>query len=60
MPFVIEIEKPKNLDHGHFAVNIALQLARKLAAKPRDIAAAVVTALPASELLAGTPEIAGR
>jgi len=58
-PFVIELEKPKNPDHGHFAVNSALQLARRLGAKPRDIAEAIVAALPASELLAGKPEIAG-
>ena len=58
-PFVIEVEKPKNPEHGHFAVNSALQLAKKLGAKPRDIAAAIVAALPASELLAGKPEIAG-
>ena len=58
-PFVIELEKPKNPDHGHFAVNSALQLAKKLGAKPRDIALAILAALPASELIAGTPEIAG-
>jgi len=58
-PFLIELEKPKNADHGHFAVNSALQLARKLGAKPRDIAVAIVAALPSSELLAGAPEIAG-
>ena len=58
-PFVIELDKPKNPDHGHFAVNSALQLAKKLGAKPRDIAAAIVAALPASDLLAATPEIAG-
>ncbi len=58
-PFLIELEKPKNPDHGHFAVNSALQLARKLGAKPRDIAVAIVAALPVSELLAGAPEIAG-
>ena len=58
-PYVIEVEKPKNPDHGHFAVNSALQLAKKLGLKPRDIAAAIVNALPASDLLAGTPEIAG-
>ena len=58
-PFVIEVEKPKNPDHGHFAVNSALQLAKKLGAKPRDIALAILAALPASDLLAGTPEIAG-
>ena len=57
--FVIEVEKPKNPDHGHFAVNSALQLAKKLGAKPRDIAMAIVAALPASGLLAGKPEVAG-
>lgn len=57
--FLIEVEKPKNPDHGHFAVNSALQLAKKLGKKPREIAEAIVAALPASDLIAGTPEIAG-
>ncbi len=58
-PFVIEVEKPKNPEHGHFAVNSALQLSKRLGRKPREIAEAIVAALPASRLLAGTPEIAG-
>ena len=58
-PFVIDVEKPKNPDHGHFAVNSALQLAKRLGMKPRDIAAALVAALPPSDLIAGTPDIAG-
>jgi arginyl-tRNA synthetase len=58
-PFLIAVEKPKNPEHGHFAVNSALQLAKKLAKKPREIAEALVAALPPSDLLAGTPEIAG-
>ncbi len=57
--FVIEVEKPKNPDHGHFAVNSALQLAKKLGLKPRDIAEAIIAALPTSDLLANKPEIAG-
>jgi len=57
--FSVEVEKPKNPDHGHFAVNSALQLAKKLGRKPRDIAEAIVAALPASDLLAGKPDIAG-
>ncbi len=57
--FEIEIEKPKNPEHGHFAVNSALQLAKKLGKKPRDIAATLVAALPPSDLLAAAPEIAG-
>ena len=58
-PFTIAVEKPKNPEHGHFAVNSALQLAKKLGKKPREIAEALVAALPASSLLAATPEIAG-
>jgi arginyl-tRNA synthetase len=57
--FQIAVEKPKNPDHGHFAVNSALQLAKKLGKKPREIAEALVAALPSSSLLAATPEIAG-
>jgi arginyl-tRNA synthetase len=58
-PFAIAVEKPKNPEHGHFAVNSALQLAKKLGKKPREIAEALVAALPPSPLLSGTPEIAG-
>ena len=57
--FEIAVEKPKNPEHGHFAVNSALHLAKKLGKKPREIAEAVVAALPASPLLAGPPDIAG-
>lgn len=57
--FVIEVEKPKNPLHGHFAVNSAMQLAKKLGKRPRELADAIVAALPASSLLANTPEIAG-
>ncbi len=58
-PFTITVEKPKNPEHGHYAVNSALQLAKRLGKKPREIAEAIVAALPASTLLASTPEIAG-
>ena len=58
-PFAIVVEKPKNPDHGHFAVNSALQLAKALGKKPREIAEAIVAALPPSALLAGKPDIAG-
>ncbi len=58
-PFVIDVEKPKNPDHGHFAVNSALQLAKRLGMKPRDIALALVAALPPSDLISGAPDIAG-
>jgi arginyl-tRNA synthetase len=44
----IILEKPKQALHGDYACNIALQLARGLRAKPRDIAARLVEALPRS------------
>jgi arginyl-tRNA synthetase len=55
----IEVERPKNPEHGHYAVNSALQLAKRLGKKPRDIAEAIVKAVPSSGLIAGTPDIAG-
>ncbi len=58
-PFTIAVEKPKKPEHGHFAVNIALHLAKQLGKKPREIAEAIVAALPSSSLLAAAPEIAG-
>ncbi len=60
--FTIEVEKPKNPDHGHFAVNSALQLAKVLKLKPRDVAEGILAALPAIDadsILAQMPEIAG-
>jgi len=56
--FNIEVERPKNPEHGHFAVNSALQLAKRLGKKPRDIAEALVAALPANDLIA-SHDIAG-
>jgi arginyl-tRNA synthetase len=48
----VDLDRPKNADHGDFATNVALQLAKRVGAKPRDAAAAIVAAL------AGVPEIA--
>ena len=54
----IVLERPKQLQHGDYACNIALQLAKILRAKPRDIAQKLVAALPASPMLEKA-EIAG-
>src|SRR5574340_1061948 len=53
-PVGLEIERPKNPDHGDFASNAAMQLARSLKRKPRELAQAVLTELPASKLIAKT------
>jgi arginyl-tRNA synthetase len=54
----IIIERTRDVAHGHFSCNIAMQLAKALKQPPRDIANAVVAALPSSELLLA-PEVAG-
>ncbi|MDR2240528.1 MAG: arginine--tRNA ligase [Zoogloeaceae bacterium] len=55
---VILLERPKQAAHGDFASNLALQLAKPLKRNPRDIAALLAAALPASPLVAKA-EIAG-
>ena len=52
------IERPKQAQHGDFACNIAMQLAKPLRRNPRDIAKALIAALPASAHIAKA-EIAG-
>jgi arginyl-tRNA synthetase len=54
----IELERPKQASHGDYACNIAMQLARALKRNPREVAAAILAALPASALVAKT-EMAG-
>jgi arginyl-tRNA synthetase len=52
------IERPKSAEHGDYACNAALQLARLLKRAPRDIAKQLVAALPPSPVLEKA-EIAG-
>jgi arginyl-tRNA synthetase len=54
----IVIERPKQAQHGDYACSIALQLAKALKRSPRDIASALIAALPKSPYVA-TAEIAG-
>jgi arginyl-tRNA synthetase len=52
------VERTKNPAHGDFAANAALLLAKAAGRKPRDVATALVAALPASAEVARV-EIAG-
>ena len=52
------IERARSREHGDFACNIALLLAKPARAKPRELAERLVTALPANALVAKV-EIAG-
>lgn len=54
----IVLERPKSAEHGDFATNIAMQLAKPLKQNPRAIAEALIKALPPSEAIAKV-EIAG-
>jgi arginyl-tRNA synthetase len=52
------VERTKNREHGDFATNAALLLAKAAGRKPRDVAAALVAALPPRAQIAKI-EIAG-
>jgi arginyl-tRNA synthetase len=54
----ILLERPKSLQHGDYASSLALQLAKPMKRNPREIAQALVAALPASALL-DKAEVAG-
>jgi arginyl-tRNA synthetase len=54
----VVIERPKSAEHGDYACNVALQLARPLKRPPREIAKELVAALPESPVLQKA-EIAG-
>ncbi|MGD9952360.1 MAG: arginine--tRNA ligase [Burkholderiales bacterium] len=43
----VVIERPRDAAHGDFACNVALQLAKRLKRKPRDLAAELAAAVPA-------------
>jgi len=54
----IIVERTRDAQHGDFATNIALRLAKSARRNPRELAQAIVAALPANPLVART-EVAG-
>jgi arginyl-tRNA synthetase len=54
----VEVDHTKSKEHGDFATNLALALARPARAKPRELAARLVEALPKSDRIRKV-EIAG-
>jgi len=54
----IVLERPKSSQHGDYASNLAMQLAKPMKRNPRDIAQALIAAMPPSPLLQKA-EIAG-
>jgi arginyl-tRNA synthetase len=55
---IILIERPKQVAHGDYSCNLAMQLAKPLRKSPRDIARALIDALPPSAVIEKV-EIAG-
>jgi arginyl-tRNA synthetase len=47
----IQLEVPRNPEHGDFSTNVALVLAKQMKMAPRDLAAAIVAELQTSDLL---------
>ncbi|MDB6043379.1 MAG: argS [Gammaproteobacteria bacterium] len=57
-PAAIVVERTRDTQHGDFATNVALRLAKAARRKPRELAEAIVAALPVNPLVART-EVAG-
>ncbi|MEM7430583.1 MAG: arginine--tRNA ligase [Pseudomonadota bacterium] len=58
VPMVSTLERTKDVSHGDFASNIAMRAAKKVGRNPRELAAAIVDAIPASDTLSKV-DIAG-
>jgi len=54
----VVVERTREAQHGDFATNVALRLAKPAKRNPRELAQAIVAALPVSQLVART-EVAG-
>jgi arginyl-tRNA synthetase len=54
----LDLDRPKSSDHGDFATNVALKLAKQLKRNPRELAQAIQGSLSINPLVAKT-EIAG-
>jgi arginyl-tRNA synthetase len=57
-PSVVTIERARDTQHGDFASNVAMRLAKAAKKNPRELAQAIVAALPANPLIVRA-EVAG-
>ncbi|MCB0941051.1 MAG: arginine--tRNA ligase [Mycobacterium sp.] len=58
LPEAVTVERPRNPEHGDYATNLALQVAKKVGANPRELAGWLADALAASDGIASA-EVAG-
>ncbi|WP_032389963.1 arginine--tRNA ligase [Rhodococcoides fascians] len=58
LPSKLTVERPRNPEHGDYATNVALQVAKKAGANPRDFAGWLAEALAADAAIASA-DVAG-
>ncbi|MBY6414007.1 arginine--tRNA ligase [Rhodococcus sp. BP-252] len=58
LPQKLTVERPRNPEHGDYATNVALQVAKKAGANPRDFAGWLAEALAADSAIASA-DVAG-
>ena len=58
LPAAVTVERPRNPEHGDYATNLALQLAKKVGVNPRDLAGWLADALKAIDGIASA-DVAG-
>ncbi|MDN6199157.1 arginine--tRNA ligase [Corynebacterium flavescens] len=58
LPATVTVERPRNPDHGDYATNVALQVAKKAGINPRELAGWLAQALADNDAIASA-EIAG-
>ncbi|HAJ94190.1 MAG TPA: arginine--tRNA ligase [Synergistaceae bacterium] len=56
--FIVRLERPRQVGHGDWATNIAMQLAKPFGMKPREIAEKMIDMVPIGEIVEKA-EIAG-
>ncbi|WP_024802482.1 arginine--tRNA ligase [Nocardia sp. BMG51109] len=49
LPDEVKVERPRNPEHGDYATNLAMQVAKKAGTNPRELAGLLAEALSASE-----------
>ncbi|GGL36431.1 arginine--tRNA ligase [Nocardia jinanensis] len=58
LPGTVDVERPRNPEHGDYSTNVAMKVAKKAGTNPRDLAGWLATALSDTEAVASA-EVAG-
>ncbi|MEU5843143.1 arginine--tRNA ligase [Rhodococcus sp. NPDC047139] len=58
LPETLTVERPRNPEHGDYATNVAMQVAKKVGANPRELATWLAEALTAADGI-DSAEVAG-